>query len=124
MANYAIESRQILNPCIYERDELRYYTCVKKLRLRQYGQLSYPSNYAQNYHYRPQKPYAVPNYSPYPSQDQHNVMDVLYTIAKNDALRCVPRLLCEVTSTTISKSRQGFTLPTLPFNIDMGSIIR
>ncbi|XP_044256710.1 uncharacterized protein LOC123006353 [Tribolium madens] len=125
LANYAIESRQIRNPCLYERDESKYYTCVKKLRLRQYGHLPYPSNYAQNFNYHPQKAY--PSFIPYPPrphQDQQSIMDVLFTIAKNDALRCVPRLLCEVTSDTISKSRQGFALPTLPLNIDMGSIIR
>ncbi|KYB29918.1 uncharacterized protein LOC103313314 [Tribolium castaneum] len=119
LTNYAIESRQIRNPCLYERDQSKYYTCLKKLKLRQYGHISF------NYH--PQKPYssfAQYQYPSRPHQEQQSVMDVLYTIAKNDALRCVQRLLCEVTSDTISKSRQGFALPTFPFNIDMGSIIR
>ena len=107
LTNYAIESRRIRNPCIYETTDINYFSCINKLTH------NHPS-----YSYYPQRPQYFRPDTP------HNIMDVLYTISKNDALRCVPRLLCEVTSDTISKSRQGFSLPTLPFSFDVASIIR
>ncbi|KAJ3623360.1 hypothetical protein MTP99_019591 [Tenebrio molitor] len=120
LTNYAIEGRQIRNPCHHETNTIRYFQCVKKLN--SYAQIQRPhlaQNFAQIH-----RPYPVQNVPQYrPPQTQQNIMDVLYTIAKNDALRCVPRLLCEATSDTLSQSR-GFTLPSLPFNIDMESIIR
>ncbi|KAK9890073.1 hypothetical protein WA026_008886 [Henosepilachna vigintioctopunctata] len=50
---------------------------------------------------------------------RQSFMEALDSIARNDELNCVPRILCEVTSGTLSAGRQsGFRLP---FNINMES---
>lgn len=53
-----------------------------------------------------------------PSRD--SFMGALESIARNDELRCVPRILCEVTSGTLSARQSGLKLP---FNVNMDSIV-
>ncbi|XP_045482211.1 uncharacterized protein LOC123686238 [Harmonia axyridis] len=70
---------------------------------------------------------------PHLDQPQHNkgylssflpsresLMEALDSIARNDELHCVPRILCEVTSGTLSARQSGLKLP---FNINMDSIV-
>ncbi|XP_044765166.1 uncharacterized protein LOC123321564 isoform X2 [Coccinella septempunctata] len=78
---------------------------------------------------RPRPGYPVPQIG-YPDQNgkpwtsflpsRESFMEALDSIARNDELRCVPRILCEVTSGTLSARQSGLRLP---FNVDMDSIV-
>lgn len=49
---------------------------------------------------------------------QQSIIDVLATIAVNDKLQCIPKLLCEMTSDSTSASKGSSFLP---INIDVDS---
>lgn len=56
----------------------------------------------------------------YIDRNPQTFTEILETIAINDKLHCIPRLLCEITSgyTTLTNSKQPF----LPFRIDLDSL--
>lgn len=58
---------------------------------------------------------------PYINRNPQTVREILETIATNDKLRCIPRLLCEITSGSMklaSSKQPSF----LNFNIDTESL--
>ncbi|KAK5639148.1 hypothetical protein RI129_011640 [Pyrocoelia pectoralis] len=71
-----------------------------------------PSSY---YHRYPLPPALPPGYQ----QQPQSFTDALQSIAKNDELQCVPRLLCELVSGPSTDLKLA-----LPFNIDLDSVIR
>lgn len=127
LASYAIESRQnrypyqFKYPPYYQKPTGQYGVPQYPLgntnlhpHLEHFTQQSFVHQYPGNRPYRPD--------SLETQQNQKGIMEVLYSIARNDKLRCVQRLLCEATADTLSRRRQ-LTLPTLPFNINIESII-
>lgn len=85
--------------------------------LQSYQNENYINNNNNNDIYT-QNPYLSPIYfrPPYINRNPQTVRDVLETIAINDKLHCIPRLLCEITSGYMTNTR-----PSLPFNIDLDS---
>lgn len=100
------------------------YFCLVSLNYffyRQMTRLILKSHFARNkIDYQPrqgfydyQQQYELDSHYPVPQQ---SIIDVLGTIAANDKLQCIPRLLCEMTSDSVST---GPSL--LPINIDVDS---
>ncbi|XP_018573716.1 uncharacterized protein LOC108912809 [Anoplophora glabripennis] len=94
-----------------------------------YGNYPYPYKLHSQGHfsYKPASSYGYPSGSnPYPNIFQHlqkpkeSIMEVLYSIARNDDLQCVPKLICEATSGTLSGRQQGLNLP---INVNMESLL-
>lgn len=83
---------------------------------RYYHRYPYPnvnSNHQYPGHpYRPNAPSFVPQ--------RESVMDILHSVARNDDLQCVPKIICEVTSGTMG-GRQ--TPIGLPLNVNLESLI-
>lgn len=109
LSGRAIQGRQ--NPQ-YDSPNYQFY----KPHLYQYG---YPPNSISNSVYQ----YPQPNYPQRPPEffkkTKETVMDALFSIAQNDDLQCVPKLVCEVTSGGLTGRQGGFNLP---LNVDLESL--
>lgn len=87
---------------------------------------SYYQNYLSQYQYGMYRPHNINLYRPPKSPfanlipTRETFMDALDSVAKNDDLQCVPKLLCEVTSGTVSGRQNSIQLP---FNVNMESFI-
>ncbi|XP_066248598.1 uncharacterized protein [Euwallacea similis] len=64
--------------------------------------------YQYQYGYRPRPPYHAQNIF---KKSQESVMDALFSIAQNDDLQCVPKLLCEVTAGGLTGRQAGGSFP-------------
>ncbi|XP_066158006.1 uncharacterized protein [Euwallacea fornicatus] len=72
--------------------------------------------YQYHYGYRPEPPYQAPNIF---KKSRESVMDALFSIAQNDDLQCVPKLLCEVTAGGLTGRQAGASFP---MGVDLGSL--
>lgn len=131
LSSYALQSRQ--NPGLNVSPQYYRYTHPNRL-LGSYK--PYPA-YAKPYPYKPiapnqyyqRPPHLFPthNYPSYPESpyspnqfpERESVMKILHSVASNDDLQCVPKIICEVTSGTMG-GRQ--TPIGLPLNLNLESL--
>lgn len=133
LSSYAVQSRQ--NPNLNLNAQYYKYHYPNQL-LTSYK--PYPL-YAKPYPYKPQAPikyftrplHPLPNPNQFPNYpynphrpntpQQESIMDILHSVASNDDLQCVPKIICEVTSGTMA-GRQSTT--GLPLNVNLESLVR
>ncbi|XP_060537299.1 uncharacterized protein LOC132708759 [Cylas formicarius] len=114
LSNVALQSRQNYPNFPYQQNQPQRYKPYK------YG-YGYPEKYVPYYpDYLTNEvipPYRPYRYPPAPHKQpirptQQTIMDALFSIAQNDDLQCVPKLVCELASGTMtSRQRQGLNLP-------------
>uniref|UniRef100_A0A6P7GXP6 Uncharacterized protein LOC114347761 n=1 Tax=Diabrotica virgifera virgifera TaxID=50390 RepID=A0A6P7GXP6_DIAVI len=125
--NISIQSRQkILSS---GQNSIKFYPYPKKYQIPnyiKYGMYGQPNVYKPAYYYPNQvypnfQKYGSPNDQKYGSPNiRQSIMDVLYSVARNDDLQCIPRILCEMTTGTFNGRQIGTNLP---LNIDMQSLL-
>ncbi|XP_072401835.1 uncharacterized protein [Diabrotica undecimpunctata] len=84
-----------------------------------YGMYAKPHIYKPAHYYYPNQVYSNFQEAGSPNIRQ-SIMDVLYSVARNDDLQCIPRILCEITTGTFNGRQIGTNLP---LNIDMQSLL-
>ncbi|KAJ8930057.1 hypothetical protein NQ314_017222 [Rhamnusium bicolor] len=133
LSNFALQSRQNYGryPYPYSYKYPGIYPSYYQNYLTNNHHSQYPgSNYPISHHDKtyPYKPINCPSslsHTPHPFRQntaipKQSFMDILFSIARNDDLRCVPKIICEVMSGTISGRQQSLNLP---ININMETLL-